>query len=109
RRNVDPVTEEFATVDHNVAKIDADPKVHLQAFRQVERLNGKAVLDLKSCAYCFDGACKLDHDTVASAAKNPSMVSRHDLRDRGTAQSERAVRTLLIPFHECAVAGHVGS
>jgi hypothetical protein len=109
RGDVDAVAKQFAAIDHHIADVDANPKLHLQAFWQVERLFGNLSLDLNSSPYRFDGARKFDHDAVAGAPEYAAVVIGDDCFDRGAAYAERRVRSLLIPFHEAAVSRNIGS
>jgi hypothetical protein len=108
RRNIDTVPEYLVAINHHVADVDANSKLHSMPLWQVKGPFAQITLYFNRGSYSLNGARKFGHYTVARAAKDSAAVLSDQLRNCGETDAERDVRALLIDLHEGAVADNVG-
>ncbi len=108
RGDVDAVAQQVFVLDHHIAEIDADPKVHLAMFRQriVARLEG--LLDFHGAAHRLDDARELREHRIARGAHDAALMKGDDPVDHRAVSGEHPDRAFFIVAHLPAVSGGIG-
>jgi hypothetical protein len=106
--DVDAVAEQVVPVDHDVAEVDADPKLDPSRARPPDVDLGDRRLDLERRPDRLDGACELRDRAVAGAAEHAAAMAGDQLLDHRPAGVQRRQRRLLVLRHQPAEADHVG-
>ena len=75
RGNIHPVAENIPVLQHYVADIDSDAKLHATIFFQVIIRTGKFVLDVHCALDCSQRAAERRKNAVAGGPANSSLVS----------------------------------
>jgi hypothetical protein len=110
RCHVHPVAIDVATLDYDVADIDADAKRDPLLWIDLCVASRHPALDLKGATQRVDHAPELSQQTIASGLDDPSAVFL-DLRIQQVAPKnpQPGERPFFIRAHKPAVAGDVGS
>jgi hypothetical protein len=106
--NVDPIAEDIAALQHDVADIDADAKPHATIF-------GKGLVGLSNITlngdrafYGGKNAAELGEYAVAGCAADPASMQPDERVGDGTMGRKCRQRLFLIEAHEGAIALNIG-
>ena len=109
RRNVDAVAVDIATIDNDVADIDADPQLGTSIARHLGIARDHATLDVHRAMNRIDNADELDQHAVASRLDDPPAILGDPRIDQLAAmQLQLRERSLFIDTHHPAVADDIG-
>ena len=106
--DVDPVTEQVLAVDHDIADMYADAKLHRLVCRLLCALRGDRRLHRDRTLHGIDRAGEIGDDAVAGGVEDPAAVRRDQSVDDGAARLQPRERADLVARHQPAVAGNVG-
>ena len=95
RRDIDPVAEDVAVLDDDVALVDADAELDAPLGRDVGVALGHLALHLGGAAHRVDHAGELDQQAVAGRLDDAAAVLG-DLRDR-SARAASALSAASVP------------
>jgi hypothetical protein len=76
RCNVHPIAENVAILQHDVADVDANAKLHASVFRQVFVQLAELLLDVDSALNRGQGTGEGGENAVSGGPANPSAVLR---------------------------------
>jgi hypothetical protein len=109
RREIDPVAEDVAVVEDDVAEVDPDAELDAPGGRDIGVAFGHAVLDFDRAAHRVDDAAKLHQQAVAGGLDDAAMVLG-DLRVAQLAPDrlQRGERAFLVRPHQPRPAGDIG-
>jgi hypothetical protein len=108
RRDIDPITENVALIDDDIAEIDPDPELDdfVRWHRAVAR--GHAVLNCGGAAHGIDDACEFHEQAIACCFDDPAAILANFWIDKlapvGLKLCERA---FLVGSHKPTVSCHV--
>src|SRR4051794_38571614 len=107
RRDIDPVTQQIAVLNHYVSDVDSEPEQDTPLVRYIQvglcecRLHGNSALD------GIHGTRELGQDTIACRVGDPTrMVSNQTIHDLAMSV-QSAERPDLVVAHQSRVACHI--
>ena len=74
RRDVDPITVDLIALDHHVAEVDADAKLHPALLRQLSVLGLERGLNIHRAIHRLDHAGELGQNAIASGVYEAAVV-----------------------------------
>src|SRR5215813_7879533 len=104
RGNIDPIAVDPFSLDHYIAQVEADAKLHLAVVRQVRVFGFQFLLDLHRTTHGIDHTGKLGQQVIAGRVHHPAAMllnkRGHDL----PVGSQGADGGFFILTHETAIA-----
>src|SRR5216684_3260447 len=109
RRHVDPVAVDLFALDHHVAEVDPDTKLHPLVRRQVRTLGPERGLDYGGALHRVHHAGELCYDAVPCGINEAPAVMLDKAVDQLAVGSKGAQRRLFALPHEAAIAEDIGT
>ena len=101
--DVHPVAENISVLQHDVADIDPNAKLHSAIFFEVVVLVSQFILDVDGALDGGERAAERGKDAVAGGPANSSFVPRDETIGDDAESRQSGQRSFLIDFHEPAV------
>ena len=109
RRDVHPVAINLRALDHHVAEVDADTKLHAALGRNAFVFSLEPGLDIDGALHRIDHAGELGEHAVAGRVHEPPVMLLDERVDYLAVGRKGAESRLFIFPHEAAVAEDVGA
>ena len=107
-RDIYPFSLQLAAVDDHVAKVDADPELHLRSVRRICVLTIDLLLNIRCASNRFYGAAEFRKYTVSGASEGPPAMAFNQLVYRYTILLNLFERGLFGLIDVTTVSYHVG-
>src|SRR5262249_32136075 len=108
RRDVDSVPQQIATLDDDVAQVDADAKPHARGLRQMLVACTQRGLNFRRAPNSLHRGRKLCEDRVACGVERAAPVRLQELVEDFAMTPKDLDGTLLVFTHHPAVSEYVG-
>ncbi len=110
RGDVDPVAENIAVLDHDVADMNSDAELDAFVLWYRRVAFDHAALHLYGAAHCVHRAREFDQDAVASSLDDPAaMLGDLGIEVLAPKVVDTRERAFFVGAHEPAIAGNVAS
>src|SRR5262249_50694933 len=109
RGDVDPVTVDLLPIDHHVAQVDADAKLHAALGWQTHILCLQRGLNDHRALHGLDHAGKHRPHTIHRRAHDAATVLHDEGIHDPAVSIQGTQRTFLVCAHEAAVAFNIGA
>src|SRR6266851_5865848 len=109
RRHIDPVAVDLFAVDHHVAEVDPDTKLHPLVGRQVGILGPERGLDYGGALHRVHHAGELCYYAIAGGINEAPAVMLEQAVDQLAVGCKGAQRRLFMLPHEAAIAEDIGT
>jgi hypothetical protein len=73
-RDVHPIPVNLLALDHHVAEVNADAKLHPPLGREARVLSFESGLNIDGAVHCLDHACEFGEHTVAGGVDEPPVM-----------------------------------
>ena len=107
-RDIDAVAENIPVLQHHIADIDADAKLHPAVFFEIVVRMRELVLDVDRALHRRQRAAERGQNAVARGAADPSLMAGDQPVGHATKSRQGRERSFLVDLHHAAVAGDVG-
>src|ERR1700677_271009 len=97
--DIHPVAENIAVLQHDVADVDADAKLHSAIFFEVVVRTSKFILNVDGALHRRQRAIKRGKNAVASSSANSSLVPRDKTVSYQAKSRQGRQCSFLINFH----------
>jgi hypothetical protein len=107
--HIDPITVDLFAIDHHIAHVQADAKLHAAVRQQCGILGFQCVLDCHRALHGIDRARELGQHTVARRVHDAAAMLVNEGVGNLAVSMQGVHRRRLICAHEAAVAFDIGT
>jgi len=109
RRHVDAVANQIVPLDHHIADVDADAKMHPPVFRGVGFEQFDGMLDLSGAPDRLDRTREFGNHAVASRGEYPAIVLADEPIDQRAAVLKDTIGPFFVSTHHAREALTIGA